>query len=233
MGKATRLLCLMLVLVAVGLGDDPPKWKSSPEAPQPPQQPPSPDAEGRTREGKNLLADLIGLGTGADTDPYLAQTNSQCLTGDLAECFKSRALSSMDEFFQQDRYQLGEYAKVVRLPGWKQRSGKNYEFSQAPRAEESDWDQFSKFVMRKAEDFVRSAAIEVHVPQDLLGQEQGRFAPRFVDEIASEIDLLEDKTASSFCEYPPTTHTCKSKHCRFHSKLQLNVSSFKSLLNYP
>jgi Protein of unknown function (DUF1676) len=222
MGKATRLLCLMLVSVAVGLGDDPPKWKSTPDVPhqpQPQQQPLSQDPEGRTREGKNLLADLIGLGTGPEIDPYLAQTNAQCLTGDLAECFKSRALSSMDDFFLQERYQLGEYAKVVRLPNWKQRSGKNYEFSQSPRAEESDWDQFSKFVMRKAEDFVRSAAIEVHVPQDLLGQEQGRFAPRFVDEIASEIDLLEDKTASSFCEYtPPTNHTCKSKHCRFRQQ---------------
>lgn len=50
--------------------------------------------------GRDLL-DWLGLGTGPDTDPYLARTNEACLTGDLAECFKSRALSSLDEFFNK------------------------------------------------------------------------------------------------------------------------------------
>lgn len=50
--------------------------------------------------GRNLL-DWIGLGTGPDTDPYLAKTNAACLDGDLAECFKSRALASLDEFFDK------------------------------------------------------------------------------------------------------------------------------------
>lgn len=50
--------------------------------------------------GKDLL-DWIGLGTGPDTDPYLAKTNEACLGGDLAECFKSRALGSLDEFFSK------------------------------------------------------------------------------------------------------------------------------------
>ncbi|XP_059469262.1 uncharacterized protein LOC132193004 [Neocloeon triangulifer] len=199
MGRATRLLGVFLVLVAIGLGDDePPKWSSA-KTDSNPQPPPPPGPEGRNREGKNLLADLIGLGTGPETDPYLAAANSQCLNGDLAECFKSRALASMDDFFQQERYQLGDHARVVRLPGWRQRVGKQYEFSSStPRAEETEWDHFTKFLMRKAEDFVRSAAIEVNVPQELLGQEHGRFAPRFVDEIASEIDIIEDKTENSF-----------------------------------
>lgn len=52
------------------------------------------------RSERSLL-DLIGLGTGPDTDPYLAKTNAACLEGDLAECFKSRALISLDEFFQK------------------------------------------------------------------------------------------------------------------------------------
>lgn len=50
--------------------------------------------------GRNLL-DWIGLGTGPETDPYLARTNAACLDGDLAECFKSRALASLDEFFEK------------------------------------------------------------------------------------------------------------------------------------
>lgn len=45
------------------------------------------------------MLDWLGLGTGPDTDPYLAKTNAACLGGDLAECFKSRALGSLDEFF--------------------------------------------------------------------------------------------------------------------------------------
>lgn len=58
-------------------------------------------SEGRNRQGKDFF-DFIGLGTGPETDPYLAKTNSLCLTGDLSECFKSRALSSLDEFFTKE-----------------------------------------------------------------------------------------------------------------------------------
>lgn len=57
--------------------------------------------EGRNREGRDFL-DLFGLGTGPQTDPYLAKTNSLCLNGDFSECFKSRALGSLDEFFNKE-----------------------------------------------------------------------------------------------------------------------------------
>lgn len=58
--------------------------------------------------GKDLL-DWIGLGVGPDKDPYVAKTNSECLNGDLAECFKSRALQTFDEFFEKvlDKIQKG------------------------------------------------------------------------------------------------------------------------------
>ena len=59
--------------------------------------------EGRSLQGRHLL-DLIGLGTGNNVDPYLANTNSQCLNGDLAECFKSQALGSFNEFFAKEAY---------------------------------------------------------------------------------------------------------------------------------
>lgn len=57
--------------------------------------------EGRTRSGKDLF-DYIGLGTGPETDPYLARANELCLSGDLSECFKSRALASLDDFFTKE-----------------------------------------------------------------------------------------------------------------------------------
>lgn len=50
--------------------------------------------------GRDLL-DWIGLGIGPEKDPYVAKTNSDCINGDLAECFKSRALTSFEEFFDK------------------------------------------------------------------------------------------------------------------------------------
>lgn len=53
------------------------------------------------RNGKNLL-DFIGLGT--NTDPYVARVNQACISGELADCFKSQALSSFTDFFSKDIY---------------------------------------------------------------------------------------------------------------------------------
>lgn len=158
-------------------------------------------SEGRgVRKGKNLL-DWIGFGTGSDTDPYLARANSACLNGDLSECFKSRALASLDEFFDKDAYTLTDNAKVVRMPAAQLRKLREepFEFSSTPRAEEPEWDQFVKFLLRKVERFVKSTAIEVQFPNEVT--EEGRYSPRFIDEIATEIDIIEDKNESTFCEY--------------------------------
>ncbi|XP_069679314.1 uncharacterized protein Osi2 isoform X2 [Periplaneta americana] len=155
-------------------------------------------SEGRgVREGKNLL-DWIGFGTGSDTDPYLARANSECLNGDLSECFKSRALSSLDEFFDKESYTLTENARMVRMPvsQLRQLHHERFEFSSTPRADEPEWDQFVKFLLRKVERFVKSTAIEVQFPKEVT--EGGRYSPRFIDEIATEIDILEDKNESTF-----------------------------------
>lgn len=152
------------------------------------------------RKGKNLL-DWIGFGTGSDTDPYLARANAACLNGDLSECFKSRALTSLDEFFDKDTYSLTDNAKVVRMPvsQLRQLHQEAFEFSSTPRAEEPEWDQFVKFLLRKVERFLKSTAIEVQFPNEVT--EGGRYAPRFIDEIATEIDIIEDKNESTFCKY--------------------------------
>lgn len=71
--------------------------------------------------------------------------------GDLSECFKSRALSSLDDFFAKDAYKLSEHTRVVRMPSRQLRLLKHepYEFSSETRAEDSEWDQFVKFLLRK------------------------------------------------------------------------------------
>ena len=69
----------------------------------------------------------------------------------------------------------------------------SYEYSSAPRSDETEWEQFVKFLLRKVEKFVKSTALEVKVPEELT--DGGRYSPRFVDEIASELDVIEDKKA--------------------------------------
>jgi hypothetical protein len=56
------------------------------------------------RQSARHLLDYIGLGTGGNIDPYLRRTNEKCLNGELAECFKSQALNSVDEIFYRDAY---------------------------------------------------------------------------------------------------------------------------------
>lgn len=52
----------------------------------------------------------------------------------------------------------------------------------------------------KIEKFLKSSSIEVEIDNEVT--DQGRYSPRFVDEIADEIDLIEDKkdTLFSKCE---------------------------------
>lgn len=49
------------------------------------------------------------------------------------------------------------------------------------------------------EKFIKSTGIEVQIDNEVT--EDGRYAPRFVDEIVDEIDLIEDKKDSLFSKY--------------------------------
>jgi len=70
---------------------------------QQPQQIPQLQQPGVGEErGRSSLLSIFGLGT--DNDPYLARTNSNCLGGDLSECFKTQALNTFDEIFFKDQY---------------------------------------------------------------------------------------------------------------------------------
>lgn len=156
---------------------------------------------GGTRDGKNLF-NWLGSFADEDSDPYLSAANGACLQGDMTECFKARALSGLDEFFVRDAYRLNDNVRVIRLgddgDGDGSRSSRAFEFSTEQRPEDTEWDRLVKFAMRKVERFLRSAAVEVRVPDELT--EGGRYSPRFIDEISTELDTLEDKKASVISE---------------------------------
>lgn len=155
------------------------------------------------RNGKNLF-NWLGSFADDEVDPYLSTANGACLQGDMTECFKARALSGLGDFFVRDSYRLNENVRVVRLQGDDDdgsRSSRAFEFSAEQRPEDTEWDRLVKFAMRKVERFLRSTAVEVHVPDELT--EGGRYSPRFIDEISSELDTLEDKKASIISEYIP------------------------------
>lgn len=46
---------------------------------------------------------------------------------------------------------------------------------------------------------MKTVAIELHVPSEETGENEV-YAPRFLDEIADEIDTLENKKDTLFCE---------------------------------
>lgn len=155
------------------------------------------------RSGKNLF-NWLGSFSDEGADPYLSSANGACLQGDMAECFKARALSGLGDFFVRDAYRLNENVRVVRLrddvyDDGGRHASRAFEFSTEQQPEDTEWDRLVKFATRKAERFLRSAAVEVHVPDELT--EGGRYSPRFIDEISSELDTLEDKKASVISEY--------------------------------
>ncbi|XP_037953720.1 probable E3 ubiquitin-protein ligase bre1 [Teleopsis dalmanni] len=160
------------------------------------QQQQTPAGFGEER-GRSSILSLFGLGN--DNDPYLARTNSNCLTGDLSECFKTQALNSFDEIFYRDNYRLSDFARIVRMPETQQRSllQEPFEYSESPRNEDTDWDQLVKYALRRAERFIKSTAIEIDVPEELT--EAGRYDARFIgNDIDSELDIIEDKHAPLF-----------------------------------
>jgi hypothetical protein len=160
------------------------------------------DSSGGNRNGKNLF-NWLGSFAEEDSDPYLSSANGACLQGDMTECFKARALSGLDDFFVRDSYRLNDHVRVIRLQGDNDgRSSRAFEFSTDQRPEDTEWDRLVKFTMRKVERFLRSTAVEVQVPDELT--EGGRYSPRFIDEISSELDTLEDKKASIISEYHST-----------------------------
>lgn len=53
---------------------------------------------------------------------------------------------------------------------------------------------------RKAEKFVKTMSFELTIPDTEIGHNRA-YEARFLDEIADEIDTLENKKDTLFCEY--------------------------------
>ncbi|KAH8382484.1 hypothetical protein KR009_003764 [Drosophila setifemur] len=141
--------------------------------------------------GRSSLLSIFGLGN--DNDPYLARTNSNCLGGDLSECFKTQALNTFDEIFYKEQYKLSDFARVVRLPETQQRSllQEPFEYSEEPRGEDDDWNLLVKYALRRAERFIKSTALEVELPEELT--EAGRYEARFLgNDIDDELDVIDN-----------------------------------------
>lgn len=68
------------------------------------------------------------------------------------------------------------------------------------RSGETEWDQMVNFMKRKMERFVKTMSFELTIPNtetDLNDE----YKPRFLNEIADEIDTLENKKDTLFCKY--------------------------------
>ncbi|XP_029669804.1 uncharacterized protein LOC115239430 [Formica exsecta] len=148
------------------------------------------------------LFHYIGLGTGRNVDPYLAKVNERCITGDLAECFKSQALNYFSDFFDHAEYSLSDYVRVKRMSDRvvTEINHQPYEYSNEPRSSETEWDQMINFVKRKVERFVKTMSFELTIPDTETGR-NGSYEPRFLDEIADEIDTLENKKDTLFSRH--------------------------------
>ncbi|XP_020286810.1 uncharacterized protein LOC109856205 [Pseudomyrmex gracilis] len=148
------------------------------------------------------LFDYIGLGTGRNVDPYLAKVNERCISGDLAECFKSQALSYFSDFFDHVEYSLNDYVRIKRMSDRvvNKVDHQPYEYSNEPRSEETEWDQLLNFIKRKIERFVKTMSFELTIPDTETGSD-GSYKARFLDEIADEVNILEDKKDTLFSRY--------------------------------
>ncbi|KAH8294761.1 hypothetical protein KR018_002603 [Drosophila ironensis] len=190
------IVMLAVVALVAGEGLRLPDQQSSPNvqqvyAPQPQiQQQQQQPGVGEER-GRSSILSIFGLGN--DNDPYLARTNSNCLGGDLSECFKTQALNTFDEIFYRDAYRLSDFARVVRLPETQQRSllQEPFEYSEEPRGDDDDWNQLVKYALRRAERFIKSTALEVEWPEELT--EAGRYEARFIgNDIDDELDVIDN-----------------------------------------
>ncbi|CAG9569479.1 unnamed protein product [Danaus chrysippus] len=173
-----------------------------------PDQPPKEETEGRSlnfvndgdrgrspqAQGRGLL-DWIGLGE--DQDPYIQQATQQCISGDLADCFKAQALRSFDDFFDKQAYELSENAILRKVDSQARAlAHEPPQLGSQPRSDDSDWDGLVKYGLRKIERFLRSTAMELQLDDDVTSN--GVIAPRFLDDIADEVDIIEDKKAPPF-----------------------------------
>ncbi|KAF6209727.1 hypothetical protein GE061_015476 [Apolygus lucorum] len=126
-------------------------------------------------------------------DPFIDEAQQQCMAGEIGGCLRSEAATFLGGIFRRDDFNISEEARFVRTPEVSSNPVKmeGLDFSEAPRSGETAWEAAFGFVKRRAEAFLKTTALEVELTPELT--EGGKYQPRFIDEIFSEVDALDDK----------------------------------------
>lgn len=106
------------------------------------------------------------------------ETEGSCSAGDWSSCLEGSVLASFSAILGKE-YRLSQAARIVR--------------TDTATPEQRSQRGFFSGLARAGDDFIRSAGIEIELTPELT--ENGRFQPRFVDEIYTELDTLELKNA--------------------------------------
>lgn len=150
----------------------------------------SPREKSRQRK---ILFNLIGL------DVELM--NQECINGDLVECSKYKMIGSIINFFDPPEYFLNKNSKdAYSKRVLEHEAYQPYRYSGPVRSNKSEWDQSIDFGVENAEKFIQTAAVKADVPSRIVKGIK-IHAPRFLDEIADEIDTLENKKDSLFSRH--------------------------------
>ncbi|CAH1406328.1 unnamed protein product [Nezara viridula] len=106
------------------------------------------------------------------------ETEGSCSAGEWSSCLEGGVLASFSAILGKE-YRLSQAARIVR--------------TNTDTTEQRSQGGFFSSLARTGDDFVRSAGLEIELTPELT--ENGRFQPRFVDEIYTELDTLELKNA--------------------------------------
>ncbi|KAL1137936.1 hypothetical protein AAG570_009631 [Ranatra chinensis] len=134
-----------------------------------------------------------------DEDAYLGEQRELCQKdGGFFQCSKFRLLAAVDRLFATEEVSMGRHLRLVPTPRSQlvRLMGEPYEFSATQRSSDSQLTRLFKFLSRRAERFVKSRSIELKLSPEITNG--GRYQPRFVDEIYSEIDAIEDKNEKPY-----------------------------------
>ncbi|BES96131.1 Protein of unknown function (DUF1676) [Nesidiocoris tenuis] len=127
-------------------------------------------------------------------DPYVNEADLQCVAGEVSGCIRSKAAGFVGSLFRRHEFLISEEARFVKMAKVSSKPVKmeGFDFSETPRSGETTWSSAIGFLMRRAEEFLKTTALEVDLTPELT--ENGRYQPRFIDEIYSEVDTLDDKS---------------------------------------
>lgn len=122
-------------------------------------------------------------------DIYMSDVGRSCIAGSLSACLERRAGSVLLDLMNSAR-SLADDAGTVTLVKTSLPTSKSTS-KQTKRNIKQDG--FLGFLMRSADRYLRSTGLVVELNDEVT--ESGLYRPRFIDEIYSELDKLQDKNA--------------------------------------